>query len=52
MSGENRTFLGGEELPKSRGVEVVVIDDQCHLLMEEFIAANPELWNEDIGVED
>ncbi len=51
--GENRTFLGGEELLKSRGVEVVVIDDdECRLLMEEFIAANPALWNEDIGVED
>lgn len=51
--GENRTFLGGEELLRSRGVEVVVIDDeQCRTLMEDFIAANPELWNEDIGVED
>ncbi len=50
--GENRTFLGGEELLRSRGVEVVVIDDdECRLLMEEFIVANPELWNEDIGVE-
>ncbi len=51
--GENRTFLGGEELLRSRGVEVIVIDDeQCRTLMEDFIAANPELWNEDIGVED
>ncbi len=51
--GENRTFLGGEDLLRSRGVEVVVIDDEeCRTLMEDFIAANPELWNEDIGVED
>ncbi len=51
--GENRTFLGGEELLRSRGVEVVVVDDdECRTLMEEFIAANPKLWAEDIGVED
>ena len=51
--GENRTFLGGEELLRSRGVEVVVVDDaECRALMEEFIAAHPALWNEDIGVED
>jgi cytosine deaminase len=51
--GENHTFLGGEELLRSRGVEVVVVDDtDCRMLMEDFIAANPELWNEDIGVED
>jgi len=49
--GENRTFLGGEDLLRSRGVEVVVIDDQdCVSLMQEFIAEAPELWNEDIGV--
>jgi len=49
--GENRTFMGGEELLRARGVEVVVVDDdECRALMEGFIAANPELWNEDIGV--
>lgn len=49
--GENRTFLGGEELLKARGVEVVVVDDaECRALMEQFVAQNPELWNEDIGV--
>jgi cytosine deaminase len=49
--GENHTFLGGEDLLRSRGVEVVVIDDaECRTLMEKFIADNPELWNEDIGV--
>ena len=50
--GENRTFLGGEELLRSRGVEVVVLDDaECIELMEEFIARHPALWNEDIGEE-
>ena len=49
--GENRTFLGGEELLRSRGVEVIVIDDaECIDLMEDFIAREPALWNEDIGV--
>ncbi|WP_121256393.1 nucleoside deaminase [Nocardioides ferulae] len=50
--GENRNFLGGEELLRRRGVEVVVLDDpDCVEMMGSFIAANPELWNEDIGVE-
>jgi len=50
--GENRTFMGGEDLLRSRGVEVVVLDDAaCVQLMTNFIAANPELWNEDIGVD-
>ncbi len=48
--GENRTFYGGEDLLRSRGVEVVVADDdECVQIMTEFIAAEPELWNEDIG---
>ncbi len=48
--GENRTFMGEEELLKSRGVEVQVLQDaDCIKLMEEFIAARPQLWNEDIG---
>lgn len=48
--GENRTFMGDEELLRSRGVEVTVLQDPaCIALMERFIAANPELWNEDIG---
>jgi cytosine deaminase len=48
--GENRTFVGAEELLRSRGVEVVVLDDaECVAMMEEFIAAHPDLWNEDIG---
>ena len=48
--GENRTFMGGEDLLRRRGVEVIVVDDpECVRMMEEFIAENPELWNEDIG---
>ena len=48
--GENRTFRGPEEYVRSRGVEVVVMDnEECRQLMETFIAKNPELWNEDIG---
>ena len=48
--GENRTFLGNEALLRSRGVEVVVLDDpECKRLMDEFIARYPEIWNEDIG---
>jgi creatinine deaminase len=49
--GENRTFMGAEDLLRSHGVEVVVVDsEECRSLMEQFIATNPELWNEDIGV--
>jgi cytosine deaminase len=49
--GENRTFYGGEDYLRSRGVEVIVADDpECVALMTEFIAAEPALWNEDIGV--
>lgn len=48
--GENKTFLGEEELLKSRGVKVDVLNDEkCIKIMEDFIAANPVLWNEDIG---
>ncbi|MEA2001635.1 MAG: nucleoside deaminase [Actinomycetota bacterium] len=48
--GENRTFMGGEDYLKSRGVEVIVADNaECIQIMETFIADNPELWNEDIG---
>lgn len=48
--GENRTFLGDEQLLADRGVDVEVRDDaRCVELMRRFIAANPELWNEDIG---
>jgi creatinine deaminase len=49
--GENRTFYGGEDYLRERGVDVVVVDSkECVELMAEFIAAEPALWNEDIGV--
>jgi creatinine deaminase len=52
VMGENRTFVGGEDLLRARGVEVVNLDSQeCVDLMDEFIAAHPEIWNEDIGEE-
>jgi creatinine deaminase len=50
--GENKTFVGEEELLKSRGVEIVVGEDKtCYDLMQAFIQRNPEEWNEDIGEE-
>ncbi len=49
--GENRTFRGAEDLLRDHGVEVVVLDDdECVALMQRFIAEQPALWNEDIGV--
>lgn len=49
--GENVTFTGEEELLRSRGVVVEVLQDaRCIELMRQFIAAHPALWNEDIGV--
>ena len=49
--GENTTFKGPEEYIRSQGVRVEVLQDpQCIKLMKDFIAARPELWNEDIGV--
>ena len=48
--GENQTFQGPEAYVRSRGVTVEVVDDaECVALMTDFIAANPELWDEDIG---
>ncbi len=48
--GENQTFMGEEELLRSRGVEVVVLNNQpSRLLLEQFIREKPEAWNEDIG---
>ena len=50
--GEHRTFQGPEEYLRSRGVELVILDDEeCIRLMREFIAANPDVWYEDIGEE-
>lgn len=49
--GENRTFRGPEDYVRSRGVEIVVLDNLvCRQLMQRFIHENPELWNEDIGM--
>ncbi len=51
--GENRTFMGEEDLLRSRGVQVEVVQDpRCIAMMTDFIAAHPELWNEDKGVTD
>ncbi|HJQ81855.1 MAG TPA: nucleoside deaminase [Lacipirellulaceae bacterium] len=48
--GENRTFRGPEDYVRSRGVSIEIVDNpECYQLMQEFIAAHPELWNEDIG---
>ena len=48
--GEARTFHGGHDWLAEHGVEVVVLDDEtCVTMMTDFIAANPALWNEDIG---
>lgn len=51
--GEDRTFMGEEDLLRSRGVVVEVLDDRgCIELMREFIQRHPGLWNEDIGVDE
>jgi cytosine deaminase len=48
--GENRTFRGPEEYLRSRGVRLEIRDNtECYDLMQQFIKAHPELWNEDIG---
>ena len=48
--GENRSFMGEEELLRSRGVELTLVDDpRCIELMARFMRERPELWNEDIG---
>ena len=48
--GENKTFQGPEDYVRSQGVELEILNDPtCIKLMEDFIAARPELWNEDIG---
>ena len=48
--GENKTFMGEEQLLRSRGVEVEVLQNaECIVLMRDFIAAQPQLWSEDIG---
>lgn len=48
--GENRTFVGEEDLLRARGVRIEVVQDaRCIRLMQQFIADHPTLWNEDIG---
>jgi cytosine/creatinine deaminase len=48
--GESRTFPGGPEFMRSHGVEVIDLDlPECVEMMKQFITANPQLWNEDIG---
>jgi creatinine deaminase len=50
--GENQTFQGPEDYLRSRGVELVILnDEECIKMMTDFIAAKPELWYEDIGEE-
>lgn len=50
--GENRTFMGSEDLLRSHGVEVIVVDDpECTDLVQGFIAEHPDIWFEDIGEE-
>jgi len=49
--GENKTFQGPEDYVRSRGVDLEILNlEECIQLMDDFIAARPELWNEDIGV--
>ncbi|MBT4780754.1 MAG: hypothetical protein HON97_09995 [Polaribacter sp.] len=49
--GENKTFLGEEDLSRSKGIEVIVLnDEECIDMMTKFINDKPKLWNEDIGV--
>jgi cytosine deaminase len=48
--GESRNFQGGIEWLRSLGISVVDLDsEQCAALLAKYIAANPEVWNEDIG---
>lgn len=49
--GENRTYRGAEDYLRANGIQVDVVQDaECIHLMQDFIRANPELWNEDIGI--
>jgi len=49
--GENRSFQGPEAYLEARGVALTLLDDEaCYRLMQDFIRANPQLWNEDIGL--
>lgn len=49
--GENITFRGPEDHVRSRGVRLEIVQDpECIRLMQSFIKANPQLWNEDTGM--
>lgn len=49
--GEHTSFYGGEDWLRDHGVEVIVLDDErCTEMMSSYIAANPAVWNEDIGI--
>ena len=49
--GENRNFMGAEDLFRQKGIQVKVLDDpECIELMGRFIEEHPDLWNEDIGL--
>lgn len=48
--GENHSFMGEEELLKSKGVDIQLVNSaECKQMMNEFITNKPDLWNEDIG---
>ena len=48
--GESRNFAGARAFMEEHGIEVIDQDlDECITMMQEFIAQNPRLWNEDIG---
>lgn len=50
--GESRTFAGGLDWLRENGVDVIELDNaECRAMMESYIAAHPEVWNEDIGEE-
>jgi cytosine deaminase len=50
VMGENKTFAGAEETLRARGVELINLESKvCIDLMNEFISAHPDIWNEDIG---
>lgn len=52
LIGETRTFHGGHDWLAQSGIRIVLLDDvECRTLMREYIAARPEVWNEDIGHE-
>ena len=49
--GENKTYMGAEELLMQKGIEIIIVNNKaCIDMMERFIKVNPLLWNEDIGV--